>query len=153
RLCLFALLPTTVVALLLLGFSTYWHLQELRTLAQAEAQATALQVAGIATVPLARDDLGALRRIAAAANQRQGFNHVQIISADGTILAEAGRPGDADGGTRILTQSIPPAHAGGAPGMMRIEVGLHDVFAAQRAQALKALLLLVCSLVAASLIV
>src|SRR3546814_13536458 len=39
RLCLFALLPATVIALLLLGFSTYWHLQELRTLARAEAHA------------------------------------------------------------------------------------------------------------------
>src|SRR3546814_4401746 len=102
-----SLLPTTVIALLLLGFSTYWHLQELRTLARAEAQAAALQVAEIATVPLARADLGALQRIASVANQRQGFNHVQIISADGRVLAGAGRPGDADTGTRILTQPIP----------------------------------------------
>src|SRR3546814_9606690 len=56
-----------------LGFSTYWHLQELRTLARAEAQAAALQVAEIATVPLARADLGALQRIASVANQRQGL--------------------------------------------------------------------------------
>src|SRR3546814_7695210 len=56
-------------------------------------------------------------------------------------------------GTRILTQPIPAAHAGGAPGMMRIEISLRDVFAAQRAQALKALLLLACGLVAAGLIV
>src|SRR3546814_7403608 len=31
RLCLFALLPTTVIALLLLGFSTYWHRSEEHT--------------------------------------------------------------------------------------------------------------------------
>src|SRR3546814_2819413 len=136
-----------------LGFSTYWHLQELPTLARAEAQAAALQVAEIATVPLARAELGALQRIASVANQRQGFNHDQIISADGRVLAGAGRPGDADTGTRILTQPIPAAHAGGAPGMMRIEISLRDVFAAQRAQALKALLLLACGLVAAGLIV
>src|SRR3546814_18943566 len=37
--------------------------------------------------------------------------------------------------------------------MMRIEISLRDVFAAQRAQALKALLLLACGLVAAGLIV
>src|SRR3546814_14309202 len=36
---------------------------------------------------------------------------------------------------------------------MRIEISLRDVFAAQRAQALKALLLLGCGLVAAGLIV
>src|SRR3546814_7959338 len=37
--------------------------------------------------------------------------------------------------------------------MMRIEISLRGVFAAQRAQALKALLLLACGLVAAGLIV
>src|SRR3546814_12764920 len=98
-----------------LGFSTYWHLQELRTLARAEAQAAALQVAEIATVPLARADLGALQRIASVANQRPGVNHVQIISAAGRVLAGAGRPGDAATGTRILPHPTTAAHPRRAP--------------------------------------
>lgn len=152
RLCLFALLPTTAMALLLAGLSAYWQLQALQQLSATRAETAVLQIAGIAAVALAEGDHRQLQRIATAASRQRDFGHVQILSARGEVLAEARAPNGAGAHTHTLTRSI-PAHAGAAPGTLSIEMGQQQVLAAQRAHALKAALLLLCSLLGAGLIV
>lgn len=151
QLGLLAILPATLIAVLLALLLDHGQRREAERLVTETASLVAGNLAAAAAQAMAVEDRAALARIAAPLAANPDLVHVQFVSADGEILAEATgtQPSAGEPGVEVA-RPVDAATAGaGSPGQVRVHLGLHRIEAIRSRQArATALLLLVCLLVA-----
>ena len=156
RLAFVAMVPTLITAALLVTLLTQRQLDNLRQMAQGNADAIATQAASVCVQPLRNMQLRELLRIADSIGDLPHVTRVQIRTTAGEILADHREPGDSNSQHDILTvvrdvvDSDQPDHA--LLGSVLVDVSLHDAVAAQHASQRHALLALLLSLLIAGVI-
>lgn len=111
QLILLAVLPTLMVAAIILVTTTAQYIRGLQHMAHTNAQMLAYQLAAAANAPLASNNRRSLRQLARTGVAKTDTLRVEIWSAEGELLAHAGRS-DTLAGQR-LQASAPITTAGG----------------------------------------
>ncbi len=153
RLAGMALVPSLVIALLLVAMLTRHQLATLRALGHSTADAIAIQAASVSADPLRGMQRRELMRVAQSVNALPYVAHVQIRAADGEILADSTSRNAPAGETLTVVREVPdndPSRP--ALGSVLVDVSLADAIAAQRASLRNALITLALSLFVAGVI-
>lgn len=152
RLALLAVLPAAVTSLVLVVLLTRLHLNELNRTTANDAELLATQVATLLFVPLRDYDRVTLNRIAASV-QGGKITAIQVASADGEIVARL--DGEAQGGRtprlKIRRAVSDPNNPQATVGSVALEVSLEDISRVEREHFVTALIAVLASLAAASL--
>lgn len=150
RLSLLAILPATLIAVLLAVLLNGNQRREVERMTTATAEVVAENFAAAASAAMENDDRAALARIAAPLAANADLVRVQFLSRDGEILAEATGPAATQPRyvevVRRIASTVPDA---ASPGRVRVQFGLRRMDDIQRQQAQATALLLAACLAAA----
>ncbi|MEZ0469740.1 ATP-binding protein [Luteimonas salinilitoris] len=151
RLSLLAILPATLIAVLLAVLLNHNHRREIEHVASATAEAVAGNLAAAAAIAMTNDDRAALAQIAEPLADNEDLVRVQFLSRDGEILAEATGPA-AQSQPRFVEVASPVTAAtpdAASPGQVRVQFGLGRIDDIRRRQTQATALLLAACLAAA----
>ncbi|NZA28591.1 hybrid sensor histidine kinase/response regulator [Luteimonas sp. SJ-92] len=151
RLSLLAILPASLIAVLLAVLLNHNHHREIEHVVSAAADAAAGNLAAAAAAAMTNDDRAALAQIAEPLADNEDLVRVQFLSRDGEILAEASGPAERSQPRFVeVTSPVAAATPGAAsPGRVRIRFGLGRMDDIRRRQTRATALLLVACLTAA----
>lgn len=154
RLALLAILPAILTTVPVAWVVTSNYQRDVRQLSASTAQTLADNLAGAAAGAMERGDREELERIAAQVVAGPALAHVQFLSSEGEIIADAGVAAAAGAGERTedevhALRSLPAFPGTDAPGMVQVWLSLEQAHAAGREQwHTTAVLLAACVLMA-----